>query len=111
MAIFNNIEGEVDGYSKKDIFDILCQVDEEIGLLGSGKKKSIMDINSVNFIGEYQSVRQGVFDSDGRWKYKPMHHEVKFSWYNKYMMVSDSVEIYDLVGKLRDIKLKNMGIE
>lgn len=110
MTIFNNLDGEVDGYSKKDIFDILCQMDDDLGMFGSGKKKAIMDINSVNLIEDYQSVRHGVFDTDGRWIYKPKHHEVKFSWHNRHMMVSDCVEIYDLVSKLRDINLGKIGI-
>jgi hypothetical protein len=110
MSLFNNLEGEVDGYSKKDIFDILCQIDTELGLLGSGKKHWIMDITSVELIDDYQAIRHGVFDTDGRWKYKPKHHAIEFSWHNGYLMATDSVEVYDLVSKLRDIKLKNIGI-
>lgn len=120
FSLFNNLEGQVDGYSKKDVFVILCQMDSELGLFGSGKKHCIMDITSVELVDPIGPFTiddvSKMMNTTGGWDpnkfgVRGKHfHKIKYSWYTGYMMASDSVNVDDLTTKLRDIKLNNIGI-
>lgn len=99
------IDGYINGFSKKDVYDIVSRIDKRIG------NHFQIEITGISF---FESPTSNNNYKSGGWV-KPNHHLVSYRWegiseYTGEMIKNGTghCEVYDLVRQIREIKLNEL---